>query len=344
MEVVEPYQHLAGLGRPPLRSFGHGAAGVAYALWRCATLTGDDDAGRAALAWAAEAQSAVHEPDAFVGPPPVFPDGAFPLTTSLYFGEAGVWCVSALLGAGGVERFVDIAERCPEQSVDVVGGAAGLLLGLALLVEQLHAPAARSAGERLVVRLAPAPTLPLLGAAHGRAGIVHARLRWCQATGAQPDEHVRDELGRLLAAEVGKGRWPRRSDTDEAWPGWCHGSAGWAQLWTLAAEVTGDDSFVAPAERAAAYALAHGGGGASLCCGAGGHAYAALAVYRATGERAWLAQAHRAAERAAVEPAGDRFPEHSLWGGTLGASLLAVELAYPDAAALPLYRSLRPSS
>jgi serine/threonine-protein kinase len=144
-------------------------------------------------------------------------------------------------------------------------------------------------------------------------------------------------LEALPEARRPAGVWPRRHDASEVWPGWCHGSAGWAHLWVLAADVLGDIRLLALAEAPAVHAVLGRGAGASLCCGLAGQAYAAVALYRASGEATWLTHARRLVDEAADAPIGPDFPEHSLWGGDLGVALLALELDDPERAAMPLY-------
>lgn len=354
----------SGLTRPPRCSFAHGAAGVAYFLHRYGVLAGNRRALHDATEWIALAERDLHVAGAFVvsAESRVFPDPRRPppLPSSLYFGEAGVWCVAALVRAAvddasgadrALDRFIPIADACPPEALDAVAGAASLLLGTALLVEELGDPSSRRllpVGTRLADRLIAAAAEPFqsgfeplesLGAAHGWCGIAHALLRWCQATGAKPSSELRELLGRLMTARLPSGLWPRRLDSDEVWPGWCHGSAGWAQLWTLAFELLGDEDVLVLAGRPAAHAVG-GGGGAGLCCGLAGQAYAALAVYRLTGLPGWLEHSRRLTAEACRTPPGPDFPEHSLWRGDLGAALLAAEVERPMSAAMPLYRAL----
>ncbi len=348
-----------GLHRPPLASFGHGAAGVAYFLLRCSVLGDDPRSLRAAAEWAARAEANLRQPGAFTGDSPVFPDDRAAIPASLYFGEAGVWCCAALVAAAqddrdgvdrGLERFATVAEACPSDRCDAVSGAAGTLLGVAALVEAVGDPPPerlRTLGEHLADRLTSmaaarnerAPgQLGWLGAAHGWSGIAHALLRWSQATATTPGAEVGALLGSLREARLSTGLWLRHTGSPEVWFGGCHGSAGWVQLWTLAWEVLGDADALVLAERAAVDAVAIEDAGPGLCCGEAGAAYAALAMHQATGDDTWLAHARRLADLAASEETGPYFPEHSLWQGDLGVALLLAELEQPSSAAMPLYR------
>lgn len=337
------------LPRPPRRSFAHGAAGVAHFLSRRYAVTGDGGALKAAASWVAHAEHDVTTAGAFDGDPPVFPGLRAAPASSVLFGEAGVWWVAAQVHARegdppgvarAIGRFADLATACPADRLDVAAGAAGLLLAAAAIVD-LDRPRLVPVGDDLARRLERAiegpATVAWLGAAHGWAGIAHALLRWCQATGTPPGHGLTTLLDALPETRLAAGVWPRRLGSLEVWPGWCHGSAGWAQLWVLAAAVLGDERLLTVAERPAVHAVLGRGAGAGLCCGLAGQAYAALALYRATGEPTWLVHGRRLAEEAAGAAVGPEFPEHSLWGGDLGVALLTLELDDPEHAAMPLY-------
>lgn len=337
------------LPRSPRSSFAHGAAGVAYFLSRRHSITGDQGALDAAASWVTHAEHDVTAAGAFDGEPPVFPDLRAAPPSSVLFGEAGVWWVAAQVHARrgdeaslqrALDRFRVLAASCPADRVDVSAGTAGLLLATAAIVD-LDRPRLAPIGDDLARRLERvvegSGSVAWLGAAHGWAGIAHALLRWCQATGTRPGSTLTMLLDALPETRLAAGVWPRRHGSAEVWPGWCHGSAGWAQLWVLAADLLGDDGLLALAERPAVHAILGRGAGAGLCCGLAGQAYAALALYRASGEPTWLAHGRRLAEEAAGALVGPDLPEHSLWGGDVGVALLALEVEEPALAVMPLY-------
>jgi lantibiotic modifying enzyme len=340
---------VAGVSRPPHSSFGHGAAGVAYFLYRSSSITGDAAALDRAAEWAAVAERGIDDPGAFTGPPPVFPDARMAPSSSVLFGEAGVWWVATLVydalgdttGADrAMSRFCALTATCPHERLDVAAGAAGLLLAAASIVDlapQRILPVGDDLARRLERAIEAPADIPWLGAAHGWGGMAHALLSWCRATGAKPSPVLTTLLDALPEARLGAGVWPRRHATADVWPGWCHGSAGWAHLWVLAADVLGDDGLLALAERPAVHAVLGRGAGAGLCCGLSGQAYAAAALYRATGEPTWLSHARRLAAEAAGAVPGPDLPQDSLWGGDLGVALLTLELDDPAKAAMPLY-------
>jgi serine/threonine-protein kinase len=352
----------AGLTDPICASLAHGAAGVAYFLLRHASLGGRVESLESARPWAAQAEHACRQEGAFAA---VGASTGSKLTHSLHYGEPGVWWVGALVAAFAGDRaearqragrFLDMAEATSGTPGDVTAGSAGLLLACAQLVESLDDAAieapAREAGDRLALELAafaecdgamPGETvLGYLGAAHGWAGVAHTLLRWSWATSQPPAQQALALLERLIARRRPSGRWPVRPGSREVYRGWCHGSAGWAQLWTLAWQLTGDDRLLAFAEHSAEDAVsATDEGNQSLCCGRAGQGFAALTLYRATGERRWLTAAHRVAADAVRALASDTTPTPQLFSGELGVALLVAELEDSERAAMPVYEALR---
>ena len=251
-------------------------------------------------------------------------------------------------------RFVDAAAAAIGTPGDVNSGSAGLLLGCAQLVESLEDPAvSRPCAPRAIAWLSssqncadrdgarPGETaLGYLGAAHGWGGVAHALLRWSRATGQPPPPQALAVLERLIPLRRPSGRWPIRPGTREVWLGWCHGSAGWAQTWTLAWQATGDERFLALAEESAADAIAADMDNASLCCGRAGQAYAALWLYRATGEERWLAAAHDMAADAVRLSATDETPAALHVHRPARRRAAGDGLEDPGRAAMPVYQSL----
>ena len=146
-----------------------------------------------------------------------------------------------------------------------------------------------------------------------------------------------DLLERLTVHRRPSGRWPVKEGSRQVYVGWCHGSAGWAQTWALAAQLTVDERFLDLARSCAEDAVGTSNDNASLCCGRAGQGFSALTLYRATGEERWLSAAHGAAGEAATMSASDETPAHRLFTGLLGVALLAMELDDPDHATMPVY-------
>jgi hypothetical protein len=346
---------------PPFASLASGAAGVAYFLLRHSRFGGGEASLQAAASWAAQAERAAERDWAFTTP-------AGPLSSvpgnGLLYHLPGVWWVRALVAASqhdhgqvrqAAGRFADAAAQASHAPWDVGWGAAGMLLGCAQLLETLEDDAVaiapvRAAGDMLALELSALAdrdgakpdetTLGYLGAAHGWAGVAHALLRWSVAISGVPPGPVLALLERLVELRRPSGRWPLHAGSRVVWLGWCHGSAGWAQLWALAGQVTGDHRLLGLAEFCVDDALANADVNDSLCCGRAGQGFAALTLYRASGERHWLAAAERVAATAACAATDDDAPAHSLFSGELGVALLATELEDPDRSGMPVYEMI----
>lgn len=315
----------------------------------------------AAALWASHAERARGRKGAFATRSE--PLSSTPVGGALHYHEPGVWWVRALVAAAAddraqlrrsTSRFAGAAAPSGGMSWDVNWGAAGLLLGCAQLAETLDDPIAlapvRAAGDGLASELAalvdregarPGETvLGYLGAAHGWGGVACALLRWGRAVSEPPRAEARALLERLIELRRPSGRWPIRAGSREVLRGWCHGSAGWAQLWALAWQITGEQRLLSFAEDCAQDAVSAGGDLAGLCCGRAGQGFAALTLYRATGERRWLTAAHNVAADAARTAASDVAPADQLFAGELGVALLAAELEDPDHSAMPVYETI----
>jgi serine/threonine-protein kinase len=259
-------------------------------------------------------------------------------------------------------------ERLPRDTgpaLDLALGLPGALIGLALVLEAFpdkadmaREPLAR-AGERCRAAIAKAlDAMPAiaderefvnLGLAHGWAGALYALLRWGEVTDTTPAGATVRRLHELaaLAEPAGRGvRWPWRylredgSATMNHMPGWCNGSAGFVHLWLAAHEATRDERFLVLAESAGWDAWEDPNDVTpDLCCGLAGRAYAALALYRATGDGTWVRRASEQAVRAGtcVREAGALVPQ--LYKGALGVALLQGELESPHLARMPLLES-----
>ena len=357
---------------PPTASLMHGAAGLAYALYRIALVR--DDAVLMALAdsWAMRALAVAHEPDAFA-------DETRGLTSAIhsdatpYHTIAGVHAMRALIAnaagdrqslSDSVDAFIAASPVPTERpDVDLMLGHVGVLLACSLLLDAL-APIHTGPRARLtyhggaVMRAVREATgrLPSMqasrgfaatGAAHGWTGVLYPMLRWCAVERSPAPADIVGRLRELAACGEpwGRGmRWPQSLDPDTPErrsyrAGWCNGSAGLVHLWTLAARVTGDATFDDLADRAAWGTWEHASDAiANICCGLAGMAYALLLHYRTTDDRAWLRRASTLAARAARVTAAEPPPyPDSLYHGTVGIALLIADLERPLFAAMPVF-------
>jgi serine/threonine-protein kinase len=186
--------------------------------------------------------------------------------------------------------------------------------------------------------------LTFLGIAHGWAGLLYGTLRWCQASRSAPPGMLLTRLHELAecATQVGgAASWPRRNalapDGQDAWVGWCNGSAGYIFLWNQAHDVFRDQGFFRFAEKAGQHVWKVAGQGSDLCCGVAGQAYALLNMYKCSGDRAWLDRAKELAQRAFMDAGSPATKRNCLYKGDGGIALLAAELQQPAKSCLPLF-------
>jgi serine/threonine-protein kinase len=358
-----------GLAETPTCSINFGAAGIAYGLYRFAIIEGSAALLSAADLWADRARRWSAAPGAFY-------DDGLELTeavvgrTSLYHTASGLHCVQALIShaladfvsmQAALKEFV-AASDLPCDNLDLTLGQASTMIGCATLLEAAPetvlvdvGPLRELGGRRLrdvwarldtYGPIGSADGLDLLGIAHGWAGLLYATLRWHVASGDSLPAGLETRLRELAgcAELVGRGaRWKRklgRSDRHSGtyMGGWCNGSAGFVFLWTLAARVfrSASADFTSLAEKAAWDAWDAANDVGSLCCGFAGVGYAFLALYRHTGDRAWLERARDVCERAATA-SSSAMRANSLYKGDLGVAVLAADLSCPESSFMPLF-------
>lgn len=359
----------AGL-EAPSASVNTGAAGLAYALLRIAQQHDDENLLAAADVWASAAvRDLVAAPDTALSGPDLELTPDIVGQTSLYHAAPGVHAVAALVAharadAGqrrrAVEAFVASA-RQPEPRLELAFGAAGTLLGCAILLDALRqaspeeAAQLRAVGEALSARiLNELDALPpigeavaslSLGIAHGWSGILYALLVWARTAGDPPPD-VAARLDQLAAVATPCGRglaWPiaftAHRGADGLRASWCNGAAGLVYLWTLAHDQLGDHAYAELAAAAAWTAYEGPASGGDLCCGLAGRAYALLHLRRQGGGDLWRERAHDLAERAAEDIRTQALRRDSLYKGEIGVALLAVDLERPEEARMPFFET-----
>jgi serine/threonine-protein kinase len=357
-----------GLPAPPTGSVNYGAAGVAYLFYRTACLRGDPRLLATADLWVNRARQESTRPDAFYNPELEITEDTVG-RVALYHTTSGVHCVQGLISQAmgdaasaraAAQQFV-AAARQPCTNLDLTLGQSSLVIGCAALREALaDSPGSdptglTELGQETVQRiwsqldgygtLNEGSELTWMGIAHGWAGILYATLRWCLASGTPLPPAFPDRLEQLAGCAEPAGRglcWPRLSrrgaGAREPWSGWCHGSAGYVFLWTLAYQATGAAEWLRLAQGAAWHAWEDTGpNGHSLCCGVAGRGYALLNMYRCTGDPAWLDRARELGQRAAASVATGEPMPYSLYKGTVGVALLAADLEQPASACMPLF-------
>jgi hypothetical protein len=355
---------------PHLASLSNGAAGIACALYRIALAREDAALLAHADLWAARAIDAARRRGGAA-----FYDPRLGITKAMvgrvspYHAASGTHGVAALIahvqGDAAAQQAATAAflaaVRAPCTARDLTLGRSGVLLAAALLLDAASsAPLSgatlgglRQLGRRQLAWLwrqldelpPPAAGSVNLGIAHGWAGWLYASLRWCRAAAAPLPLRLTERLHELAdcAESWQRGlcwRWHGAPGADlsesPSMPGWCNGSAGFVHLWTLAHQQLGEPRHAALAEGAAWNAWEDPGGGASLCCGLAGRAYALLELYRCGGGSEWLERARTLAEAAAAAAHSAARPD-SLFRGALGVAVLAADLARPHEAVMPFF-------
>ncbi|MDX6694646.1 MAG: eukaryotic-like serine/threonine-protein kinase [Blastocatellia bacterium] len=354
----------------PRCSINYGASGLAYFFYRLACLRDDPELLATADLWSSWSRENAAQPGAFhsneigiteeiVGP------------FSLYHSETGVQCVQALISHAmgdlytanrAVQRFLAACEPSWD-NLDLTLGYSGILIGCASLFEALpdHVYVDRHSlyelGERTFnfiwdriadEQVQKARTVPWLGLAHGWAGILYAVLRWSVATRTELAgiREKLDELANLAKWSSPSVAWPLRigESANDRSPrtGWCHGSAGYVLLWTLAHSIMADESFLRLAEGAANHIWesldSRKPMNGSLCCGYTGQGYALLSLYRHTGNPVWLNRSETLCERAALL-AHRTERRASLYKGDIGIALLAAEMLLPELSCTPMFEA-----
>lgn len=337
----------------PRCSINYGSAGIAYMLHRVAGARGDARLLSLADLWINKALDERHRDDAFSCPElELTPETVGYI--SPYHTMSGVYAVHALISHAlgdvvsedeAVDRFAS-SIVVPSAEIDLTVGGAGALLACATLLEiRPGDDAIRTLGETLMADIwGEDRDVRYLGIAHGWAGVIFATMRWCRATERPITAEAVLRLDELagLGDTDGRGmRWPLRRGTPGHNPlvgGWCHGSAGYVFLWTLAYDLLGHSAHLGLAESAAWNVWETPHATANACCGLTGQAYALLNLYRHVNAREWLDRARELAVRAATATQADGLLD-SLYKGQVGVALLASDMTQPDHACMPFFES-----
>jgi len=360
---------VSGLPVAPKCSINGGAAGIAYALYRLASIQESPRMLSLAEMWLTKALRDSTADDAFENVElEATPESLGRI--SPYHTLSGLYCVQALIShamgdALGQQAAIEAAVEAwqlPCENLDLTLGRSGILIAGSLLLDAAAGEprvklgllkdhggkVLRGIWQELDVQpaIGECTALPTLGMAHGWAGFLYATLRWCRSAGEESPAALGERLEQLaaLSEPVGRGaRWkwslerPPPGVPFQYMAGWCNGSAGHTFLWVLAHQVYGDERFLRLAEMAAWNAWEDAPGVKDLCCGLAGRAYALLSLYQLTGQREWLQRALQLTQRAAGAPAAPHMPAHSLYKGDTGVAVLTADLDHPEGAAMPFF-------
>eukprot|EP01064_Diplonema_japonicum_P033488 TRINITY_DN660_c0_g3_i1.p1 TRINITY_DN660_c0_g3~~TRINITY_DN660_c0_g3_i1.p1 ORF type:complete len:407 (+),score=61.99 TRINITY_DN660_c0_g3_i1:524-1744(+) len=131
------------------------------------------------------------------------------------------------------------------------------------------------------------------GAAHGVAGILHTLLLCpldlLMSINPAIVPSIEATLKELTLLELPTGNYPSSLGKGGRLAQFCHGAPGFILLYCKAYEVFGDSLYLAKAEKTGSFLKNNiKTKGVGLCHGVSGSVYALLALYRVTGNIAWL--------------------------------------------------------
>ncbi|MDQ0201956.1 lanthionine synthetase LanC family protein [Neobacillus ginsengisoli] len=358
----------SGLITAPTCSVNYGTAGIAYALYRIATIKNDSRLLSLADLWSMRAKSNMGYEGAFYSTKL----DLTPKTVghiSPYHTASGVFAVRALISKAmgditslqeSVNGFIS-ASNAPCEKLDLTLGKSSTLIASSLLLDtikdsNLHV---RSSLMQLgnqtmndiwdqincLQHISKEEKVSFLGIAHGWAGLLYTTMRWCQTSGQRMPDQMEDRLRQLaeFAEPTGRGvHWLRkhnikRNRSDDYMSGWCNGSTGFVYLWTRAHKMLGDDAYLELAEKAAWNTLEEPSTISNLCCGIAGQAYALLNLYKYTNQTVWLHRAEEMANRAAIGIRSTSFSKASLYKGEVGVAVLVADMSNPDLSSMPFF-------
>jgi serine/threonine protein kinase len=318
-----------GITTDPTASVNFGAAGIAYALYRIASIRNDASLLSLADIWATRAAHNLNDQSFYSPELDITPETVGRI--SAYHTASGIHCVQALIGhamgdmasqQAAIDAFIS-ASKAPCDCLDLTLGQSSILLAGSLLLDTIpnlswfdKTPLLDLGNQKLqdiwskinsFDPISDCSEIRLSGIAHGWAGFLYATMRWCQSAGHILPKQVKERLQELAdcGEVVGQGmRWPWEIPqpgvrTSNYMPGWCNGSAGFVYLWTLAYQTFHDTDFLTLAEKTAWNTWEEPDSVGNLCCGLAGRAYALLNLYKYTGEKNWLHRAQALATKAA---------------------------------------------
>ncbi len=361
------------LNTPPIVQFNCGLSGLAYAVYRIAYVRNAPELLSLADIYNAKALSLKDSQTAFYSEGEIdLPlDKIGPI--SLYHTETGLRTVEALIAiamgnypvvVNSVKRLTELAGLETEK-IDLTLGSSGLLIGFRSVLKEAEntylfgeMESAKNEGNRiarnLLQRMRDFPKINkcddfhFLGIAHGWAGLIYALLCWnyCEEEGFHAT--LKDRLTQLIElADVSSMgiSWPRvlknhRHSREKNITSWCNGSAGFIFLLIKAYETFGERKYLDLAEKVGIYTLKYISQQEAfdLCCGYAGRAYSLLALYRATGDQAWLTRARSMIDHVTSDGVQRTFLKRSsLYKGEFGLALICAELETPDKAKMPLF-------
>jgi eukaryotic-like serine/threonine-protein kinase len=347
--------------RGPSCSIFCGGAGIAYFLYRLSLHTGSAEMIALADVWNNRTKEMMTEENAFTNKDLQFEEKDVD-KISVFNHEPGLHFVQALISnsigdAGSslqsIEKLLALS-KIETSNLDMTMGKSSILLAMALIFESL--PAFFHFDKESIINYGNSYmnhiwqngsfqkpiqedyTVKYTGIAHGWSGFIYAALRWHQVTKTPVPEwlerkieefiDVREEHKELIT-------WKNKINTRyfHYMPGWCNGSAGFLQFFSMAGGLLKKDAYITIAEKIAVDVYNSPSTEPSLCCGLAGRSYAMLGLYKETKQEKYYDQAKELMLRSKENHSF--LKTDSLFKGKFGLKLVECEIEHPETIVFP---------
>lgn len=357
-------QFINDLDSGPICSVSGGAAGVAYGLYRFACLGESAKYHELAQRWLYAAKR--HEHDANAYHDPKYADEFTVVDAcSIHHGHGGIPFVQALLSASISDDY--LIEKSINTLLGVIRGSTstwdttlGRLSGVLAMCE-ICATIDKEIDKSSIVATQMTTIVDSiwdqlentdvtscegnLGFSHGTAGLLYTTALVNKLLGRDQLIAERKTLDRFCEQiqPIGRGRgfpWRVNRESDpNVMGGWCNGSSGAIQLFSLLYECNPDSSYLEKIEQFGWHVWESDSGAFDLCCGSAGSVYALIRIFQMTHNDLWIDRARVIAKKAVFREShlqDEDHPPWSLFKGRLGLALAVKSLKYPDEATMPM--------
>ena len=353
-----------GLSTAPTSSVTYGAAGIAYYFYRLSCLFDNPQLLSSSEVWIHKALANTNVETAFYNPQLEITNETVG-NVSLYHSITGALCVNALIcsAMGPINLFKELINKFinaaspTSNKLDLTTGRSGLLIGCALIIESISSNdhfnkelSLKFGNETLksiwdeIDELKPIredKRIKYLGIAHGWAGILYASLLWCHLSRQPVPRNLLERINQLIECREYHNTsvsWRKKLNDPAVWTGWCHGTAGYIHLWTLANRFFKEEAFNDLALQSANH-MNHSTNviTSNLCCGLTGQAYACLNLYKHFDDERFLKKAIELKAIAISRVQDSNLILNSLYKGDIGLALLEADLYTPLFSAMPLF-------
>ncbi len=295
--------------RGPSCSIFNGAAGIAYFLYRMALNNKNAELISLADVWCNRSKEMSTEDSAYINDELGFGSKDIDII-SVFNHEPGLHFVQALISSSigdlnttiqSIEKIIGIS-KSQSSNLDITMGKSGTLLALASIIESVPAffnfsidPIINYGDslmssiwdDKIAITISDDYSIKSTGVAHGWAGLIYAALKWHRAArrpGPMWLENKIDQLFNVREEHDDLVIWKNKINARNYYymPGWCNGSAGFLELFRLAADVYQKAEYLDVAERIAIDVYNNANMAADLCCGLAGRAYSLLGLFEST--------------------------------------------------------------